>query len=97
MSATIYKVRLWCDLKPEEITKVVNDVVTGFVYKAEDFYNEVEKLGAWKPATEENDSVCIWSGYDAGPVIINSEEVGFFAHFDDDANQFDWACIYELE
>lgn len=96
MSATIYRALKWCTLNADEITQVVHNICTGFIYKGEDFYNEVEKLDGWKPATEEDDSVCIWNSDDAGPVVINGEEVGLFIHFDEDNGKFDWACTYEL-
>ena len=96
MSASIYRALKWCTLNSDEITQVVNNIVTGFIYKAQDFYDEVEKLGAWRPATEEDDSVCIWNTDDAGPISDDNQEVGLIVHYDEDAKKFDWACTYQI-
>ena len=56
----------------------------------------MEKLGGWRPATDEDDSVIVWNGDDAGPIEIDGETVGLFVHYNDDWKKFDWACTYEL-
>lgn len=96
MSATIYGALQWCKLTPEEITGVVKKIMTGFIYKGEDFYNEVKNLGAWEDATRLDDSVLIWSSDDAGPITVEGKEIGLFIHYDEDAQKYDWACTYEL-
>ena len=96
MSASIYGVKQWCTLTPEKITETVNKVKTGFIYKGEDFYREVEKLDGWRDVApgEVDDSVLIWNSDDYGPVNIDGEVFGLFVHFNDDENQYDWACTY---
>ena len=96
MSASIYGALQWCKLTPEEITGVIEKIKNGFTYKGEDFYNEVEKLGAWEDATRLDDSVNIWYSDDAGPITVDGKEIGLFVHFDEDAQKYDWACTYEL-
>ena len=96
MSATIYGALQWCKLTPEEITGVIEKIKDENHYKGEDFYNEVEKLGAWEDSTRLDDSVLIWSADDAGQITVNGKEIGLFVHFDEDAQKFDWACTYEL-
>ena len=96
MSASIYSAIQWCKLTPEEITGVIKKIVTGFTYKGEDFYNEVEKLGAWEDATRLDDSVLVWNTDNARPITVNGKEIGLFVHFDEDAQKYDWACTYEL-
>lgn len=96
MSATIYGALQWCKLTPEEITGVIEKIKNGFIYKGEDFYNEVEKLGAWEDATRLDDSVLVWNTDDAGPIAVDGKEIGLFVHFDEDAQKYDWACTYEL-
>ena len=96
MSATIYGVLQWCDLEPKEITDIVNKILVGNIYKGEDFYHKVERLGKWRPANEEDDSVIVWSADDAGPITVDGKEIGLFVHFDEDKGVYDWACTYEL-
>ena len=96
MSATIYRALQWCKLTPEEITGVIDKIKNGFIYKGEDFYNEVKSLGAWEESTKHDDLVLIWNSDDAGPITIDGKEIGLFAHFDEDTQKFDWACTYEL-
>ena len=96
MSASIFGALQWCSLKPDEITELVNRISKDHIYNGEDFYDEVKKLGAWKPCTRLDDSVCIWNSDDAGPITIDGKEIGLFVHFNDDENKFDWACTYEL-
>ena len=96
MSASIYGALQWCKLTPEEITGVIEKIKNGFIYKGEDFYNEVEKLGAWEDATRLDDSVLVWNTDDAGPITVDGNEIGLFVHFDEDTQKFDWACTYEL-
>lgn len=95
MSASIYGALQWCKLSPEEITAVVDKVKTGFIYKGIDFYNEVDKLGAWEDATRLDDSVLIWNTDDAGPIEEGSD-IGLFVHFDEDKRVYDWACTYKI-
>ena len=99
MSATIYGALQWCKLTPEEITGVVKKIITGFIYKGEDFYNEVKALDGWRDANPDDVSdsgVIIWNSDDAGPITVEGKEIGLFVHFDEDAQVFDWACTYEL-
>ena len=96
MSASIYGALQWCKLTPEEITGVIEKIKKGFIYKGEDFYNEVEKLCAWEDATRLDDSVLIWKTDDTGPITVDGKEIGLFVHFDEDTQKFDWACTYEL-
>ena len=96
MSASIYGALQWCKLTPEEITGVIEKIKDENHYKGEDFYNEVEKLGAWEDATRLDDSVNIWNSDDAGPITVDGKEIGLFVHFDEDAQRYDWACTYEL-
>lgn len=97
MSATIYGALQWCKLTPEEITGVIEKIKNGFTYKGEDFYNEVEKLGAWEDATRLDDSVLVCNTDDVGPITINGKEIGLFVHYDEGSRMFDWACIYEIQ
>lgn len=96
MSASIYGALQWCKLTPEEITGVIDKIKDGHIYNGEDFYNEVEKLGAWEDATRLDDSVLVWNTDDAGPITVDGKQVGLFVHFDEDTRKFDWACTYEL-
>jgi len=96
MSASIYGALQWCKLTPEEITGVIEKIKNGFIYKGEDFYNEVGKLGAWEDATRLDDSVLVWNTDDAGPITVDGKEVGLFVHFDENTQRYDWACTYEL-
>lgn len=96
MSASIYGALQWCKLTPEEISGVIEKIKNGFTYKGEDFYNEVEKLGAWEDATRLDDSVLVWNTDDAGPITVDGKEVGLFVHFDENTQRYDWACTYEL-
>jgi hypothetical protein len=75
---------------------VIERIKNGNIYKGEDFYNEVEKLGAWENATRLDDSVCIWNSDDSGPITVDGREIGLFVHYDEDSGMFDWACTYEL-
>lgn len=95
MSASILGALEWCTLSPDEITEIVDRISVDNIYKGEDFYNEVKKLDAWRPASEEDDSVCIWNSDDAGPIIIDGETIGLLVHFNEQENKFDWACTYE--
>ncbi len=100
MSATIYGALQWCKLTPEEITGVVKKIVTGFIYKGEDFYNEVKALDGWRDANQDDkldDGVVIWDSDDAGPIMADGKEVGLFVHFNEDTREFDWACTYEYD
>lgn len=98
MSAFIYGVLQWCSLTPDEITEIIDRISVDNIYKGEDFYREVEKLGAWRPATEGDidDSVCIWDSDDAGPITIDGKEIGLLVHYDEAERKFVWACTYEL-
>lgn len=96
MSASIYAALQWCKLTPEEITGVIDKIKDGNIYKGEDFYCEVKKLGAWEDATRLDDSVLVWNTDDAGPITVDGKEIGLFVHFDEDAQKYDWACTYEL-
>ena len=96
MSASIYGALQWCKLTPEEITGVIDKIKDGNIYKGEDFYNEVEKLGAWEDATRLDDSVLVWNADDAGPITVDGKEIGLFVHFDEDTQRYDWACTYEI-
>jgi hypothetical protein len=96
MSATIYRALQWCKLTPEEITGVIDKIKNGFIYKGEDFYNEVKNLGSWEESTRPDDSVLIWNSDDTGPITIDGNEIGLFVHFDEDTQKFDWACTYKL-
>lgn len=96
MSASILEALRWCTLSPDEITELIDRIKTGFIYKGEDFYREVEKLGARKQCTELDDSVCIWNSDDAGPITVDGKEIGLFVHYDEDGQKFDWACTYKL-
>lgn len=100
MSATIYKVRLWCNMKPDEITETVDRLTVNggtYSYRGEDFYETVKRLGKWEKA-KDDDSVLIWNTDDAGPIDIEDMPgSGIFIHYDEMNNRFDWACIYELE
>ena len=98
MSASIYGTLEWCSLNQDEITEIVDRIYVDHIYKGEDFYNEVKKLGAWRPVNEGDidDSVCIWNSDDAGPITIDGKEIGLFVHYDEDDQKFDWACTYQL-
>ena len=96
MSASIYGALQWCKLTPEEITGVIDKIKDGNIYKGEDFYEEVEKLGAWEDATRLDDSVLVWNADDAGPITVDGKEIGLFVHFDEDTQRYDWACTYEI-
>ena len=96
MSASIYGALQWCRLTPDEITGVIEKIKNENHYKGEDFYNEVEKLGAWENATRLDDSVLVWNSDDAGPITVDGKEIGLFVHFDEDTRKFDWACTYEI-
>ena len=97
MSATIYRVKQWCRMSPDEITSLVHGLCgNSNTYSGEELYQEVEKQGRWESPTEDDDSVLIWNGDDAGPIVIDGEEVGLFVHFDEDKGVYDWACTYEL-
>lgn len=96
MSASIYGVLKWCTLPNEEINRIVEEISGAFTYKGEDFYNEVERRGGWADPTEDNDSVCIWSGDDYGPIIVNGKEIGLLVHYDLFTGEKDGACLYEM-
>ena len=96
MSVTIYRTLQWCKLTPEEITGVIDKIKNGFIYKGEDFYNEVKNLGSWEESTRPDDSVLIWNTDDTGPITIDGKKIGLFVHFDEGTQKFDWACTYEL-
>ena len=96
MSATIYGVLQWCRLSPEDITAAVKKVMTGFVYKGEDFYNEIDKFAGWCDACEDDNSVLIWNSDDAGPITVDGKEIGLFVHFDENRQLYDWACTYVI-
>lgn len=97
MSATIYGVRQWCSMGPDEITDLVHELCgDSHTYSGEKFYQEVEKRGKWESPTEDDDSVLIWNTDDAGPIDVGGEEVGLCVHYDEVTRKFDWACTYEL-
>lgn len=96
MSASIYGALEWCKLSPDEITEIVDRISVDGIYKGEDFYHEVEKLGKWEPCTRLDDSVCIWNSDDAGPIEVNGKRIGLLVHYNEEDNKFDWACTYEL-
>ena len=98
MSASIYGTLQWCTLSPEEITGIVDKLCGDtHIFKGEDFYQEVEKLGKWRPATEKDDSVIIWNNIDdAGPIEVGGKTFGLFVHYNNDDKKFDWACTYEF-
>jgi len=96
MSATIYRALKWCTLNPDEITEIVDRISVDNIYKGEDFYHEVEKLGKWEPCTRLDDSVCIWNSDDTGPIEIDGKTFGLFVHYNEEIGKFDWACTYEL-
>lgn len=96
MSASIYGALQWCSLTPDEITEVVDRITVDNIYNGEVFYHEVEKLDAWKPCTRIDDSVLIWNGDDAGQIEIDGKKIGLFVHYNEDEQQFDWACTYDL-
>ena len=75
---------------------MIERIKDGNTYKGEDFYGEVERLGAWEDATGDDDSVLVWDADDAGPITVGGKEIGLFVHFDEDARKFDWACTYKI-
>lgn len=97
MGAITYKVLQRCKLTPEEIRGVIDKVTHGFIYKGEDFYNEVKALDGWEDVSQDNEAVNIWtSDYDdAGVITVEGKEIGLFIHYDEDAQKYDWARTYE--
>lgn len=85
-------------MSPGEITDLVNRLCdSSHIYRGIDFYREVEKMGKWENAEEDDDSVLIWNNIDdAGPIVIGDKEIGLFVHYNEDEKIFDWACTYEL-
>lgn len=99
MSATTYRIAYKGKLTSKEIKNIIDNIKTGFLYKAKDFYDEVSKLGKWEKVNEEDsfNLINIWdSDTDYGP-IEGMENIGLYLLFDYIEDEYKAAYAYYLD